>query len=54
MILDSNLRYEHNIKSLLNKNNKTIDLLNKISVNPFAPNAHYLYPLKTSEKPTVF
>ena len=54
MILDLNLTYEHHIKSLLNKVNKTIDLLSKISVNPFAPNADFLYPLTTSENLTVF
>ena len=38
-----------NFKSSANENY----LLN-ISINPFVPNTVFLYPLKTSENPTVF
>ena len=32
MVLDSNLRYEHHTKSILNKVNKTTDLLRKFQL----------------------
>ena len=52
MILDSNLSYEHHFKSILNKVNKTIDLLRKFQL--ILPRHSLIAIYKTFIKPRLW